>query len=308
MSMMTEKIFIELKKFIEEKGAEPKSEKEVQKLFSEFMERYQPELPGGLTEETAETSYDFMELSENSLNPKDTLRYAKKALALDPDNLDAASCIACMTASSDEKLTDKYKKLIDEADEKYKAMGWFDEDSMGNFWLMVETRPYMRLLEEYAALLSECGKMRLAAAVYEKMLKLCTNDNLGARYNLMHIYAFLEEKEPADGLFEMYSENGVQLLLPYSILYYKLGDLRTAWRFLKKIYDSNKDTYKFFKSAVDGKVDELFEKTDMSIGYRPYTIEEFLAASAENTFLYAASTSYFIWAWDKIKAEKKKKK
>jgi len=308
MNMQTEKVFIEFNKFIEEKGAKPKNEAEAQNLFYEFMERYHPEASGGLTEETAKTSYDFMELCESALKPEDALKYAKKALKLDPDNIDAASHIACLTAASDEKLADKYKKLIAEAEEKYEAKGWFDKENIGHFWLITETRPYMRLLCDYAELLTDCGMMRLAAEVYKKMLKLCTGDNLGARYRLMHIYAFLEEKQAADELSEAYSEEGAFMLLPYSILYYKMGELRTAWRHLKKIYDTNSDTYKFFKSASEGKVGELIEQTDMSIGYRPYTMEEFLTASGENTFLYIVSTSYFVWAWEKIKDEKKKKK
>ena len=39
--------------------------------------------------------------------------------------------------------------------------------------------------------------MRKAISVYERMMELCTNDNLGARYCLMHLYAFMEEEGKA---------------------------------------------------------------------------------------------------------------
>ena len=48
--------------------------------------------------------------------------------------------------------------------------GYFDENCVGEFWLILETRPYMRLLMNYVETLMECCKMRCAAEVCEKML------------------------------------------------------------------------------------------------------------------------------------------
>ena len=49
--------------------------------------------------------------------------------------------------------------------------------------------------------------MRKAISVDERMMELCTNDNLGARYGLMHLYALMEEEEKALKLFNQYKSN-----------------------------------------------------------------------------------------------------
>ncbi len=306
MSRQTEKVFKELNKYAEENGR-PANEEELKKMLSDFISQYEPETSGSLTEETAKTSDDFMELYEYAQTKKDALKYAKRALELDPDNLDAAAAVIRVSTSDDEKRAEKYKKLIAEADEKLKAKGWFDEDNIGSFWLITETRPYMRLLYDYACLLSNCGQMRLSAAVYEKMLKLCTGDNLGVRYLLMHVYAFLEEQKSAEELLAAYPEESSQFLLPVSILYYKLGDLRTSARYLKKLNGRNKDTYKFFKAVLNGNEGMLLEKFSPGEGYRPDTIDELVTALNDSFALYNCSVSYFIWAEAKLRAEKKKK-
>lgn len=37
-----------------------------------------------------------------------------------------------------------------------------DEDSIGEFWGILETKPYMRLLNRYADFMAEAGMMTLA--------------------------------------------------------------------------------------------------------------------------------------------------
>lgn len=213
--------------------------------------------------------------------------------------------VAEITASSGEKLLDKYKALIEKSEEKLKADGYFDDGSIGEFWLIFETRPYMRLLDKYSDNLVQCGKMRLAIAEYEKMLKLCENDNLGVRYRLMHLYVFLEDEQSALRLSKEYSdEESTQFLLPLSILYYKLGNLREANNYLKRLCAVNNDTIKFFNGLVKGDLLEHFKNMN-SFGYRPFTIEEFLVESEENVFLFQSVSAYFEWAWQKLKSKNK---
>ena len=52
--------------------------------------------------------------------------------------------------------------------------------------------------------------MRKAISVYERMMELCTNDNLGARYCLMHLHAFMEEEGQTLKLFNQYKSNDSQ--------------------------------------------------------------------------------------------------
>lgn len=300
MSRQTEKMFKEFDRFMQENGnIEISGEDELNQALKTFMSQYQP------NNDDVETADDYLELAESADTKKEALKYAKKAAELEPDNLDAAAMVIELSCTSSEKLSEKYKNLIDETEDKLKEQGYFEDDNFGEFWLIFETRPYMRLLEKYASHFVECGQMRLAISVYEKMLELCTNDNLGVRYTLMHLYIYLEDEQSALELYEKYPEESTQFLLPLSILYYKLGDLRKSNQYLKKLIEVNEDTRKFFNSLIDGSLMESVG--DMTpYGYRPFTIEDFVIECKENYFLFSSMPEYFVWAKKKVNSKRKK--
>lgn len=301
MSRQTEKMFKELERFMQESdNIDFSSEDAMNNALKTFMSQYKP------NKNDVETADDYLELAESANTKKEALKYAKKAVEIEPDNLDAMSLVIELTCTASEKLTEKYKDLIEEAEGKLKEQGYFEDDNIGEFWLIFETRPYMRLLEKYASHFVQCGQMRLAISVYEKMLKLCNNDNLGVRYTLMHLYTFLEDEQSALELFNRYPEESTQFLLPLSILYYKLGDLRKSNQYLKKLIAVNKDTYEFFNSLIDGSLMESV--SDMTpYGYRPFTIEEFIVECEENYFLFTSMPEYFVWAKKKVNSKRNKK-
>ncbi len=303
MSKQSEKIFKELNNYLSEnKEASFQSKEELEKMIGGFISQHQS-WGNEITEDNAESSDDFLELAEYATSKKSAMKYAKKAVELDPDNIDAAAMVAELSASSAEKLLEKYRKLIEETEKKLKSKGYFGEESIGEFWSIFETRPYMRLLDKYAEGLVQSGKMRLAIQTYEKMLKLCENDNLGARYRLMHLYTFLEDEQSALRLLDKYpEEESTPFLLPMSILYYKLGNLTKSVDYLKRLFEINKDSFKFFKGIFKGDLLEDFEN-ESPFSYRPYTIEEFVVETEQNVFLFETSSAYFEWAWQKIKTK-----
>lgn len=301
MSEPTEKLFKQFESFLQENNdITINDEESLNNALKTFMSNYQS------NQDDVETAYDYLELAESATTKKEALKYAKKAAELEPDNLDVASMLIELTCTSSEKLTEKYKNLIAEAEVKLKEQGYFEDYNIGEFWLILETRPYMRLLEKYASHFVQCGQMRLAIAEYEKMLKLCTNDNIGVRYTLMHLYTFLEDEQSALELFEKYPEEGTQFLLPLSILYYKLGDLRKSHQYLKKLITVNKDTYKFFDSFTNDTLKDYLSNMT-PYGYRPFTIEEFIIECEENYFLLSSMPEYFVWAKKKINSKRNKK-
>lgn len=248
--------------------------------------------------------YHYLDMAESAQDDKAALRYVRKALALDPKNVDAGIMEAELSAKSYDNLLDKLKKLVESEEENLRNDGLFDEDCIGQFWLIYETRPYMRLLDKYASTLVESGKMRLAAATYEKMLELCEGDNFGARYRLMNIYAYFEEENPALALLKKYKDDdSVQFLLPLSILYYKQNNLREATKYLKKLYSTNEDTKKFFDGIRKGSLKKYSANFNKGY-YRPYTIDEFLEEMEQSYYLIANSVFYFMWGIDKIEKMK----
>ncbi|MDD6488578.1 MAG: hypothetical protein PUG48_02025 [Clostridia bacterium] len=303
MSKETEKMFKKLNEFMADKPCE--TDEEVNDLVNEFMAQYNPSVKGKLTEQNAETSDDFLELAETAPTKKKALQYAKKALELDPDNLDAEKIVVELSATTHEKMLENYKKLIDKATKRLEEQGYFSEDCIGDFWLIVETRPYMRLHDDYLELLIKSSKIHLAINECEEMLRLCENDNLGIRYRLMHLYAYFEDEQSALKLLEKYPDDeSTQFLLPMSILYYKLGNMTEATKYLKKLKEVNKDTYKFFKCLCNHDLDDYLDNIS-PYGYRPFTIEEFIEELRTNIFLISQSIAYFDWAYRKLKTMKK---
>lgn len=246
-----------------------------------------------------------MEQAEFADDEKEALKIVKKVLKLEPDNIEALMMQNELTARSPIDLLQKTEKTIIKAENILRGQGLMVEENIGDFWLIFETRPYMRLLNMYQRLLIDLGMFKKAVEVGEKMLHLCNNDNLGIRYSLMHLYTFFEDLEKAEDLHKSYRGNHeTQMLLPLSILYYKQGDFRKSKIRLTRLSKENKDTMKFLKEINDGTFDpDSFDEN--SFGYRPSTIEEFYICFAENTYLYTQVMLYFLWAYDELKKRKK---
>lgn len=301
MSKETKNVFKEFDKYIADKNVN--SEDDFKEMVKQFMSQYNEtdfDETEEITEANAETSDDFLELAYNATSKKNALKFAKKALELDPESIDAEALIAEISARTIYALEDKYKKIIEKATDNLTRKGYFDKENIGEFWLILETRSYMRLCDRYIDLLVNTSKMRLAVAECEKMIWLCENDNLGERYRLMHLYAFLEDEESALELLEKYPEDSTQFLLPMSILYYKLDKLKEAVKYLKKLNAVNKDIYEFLEIMINENITDYFDEIS-PYGYRPFTIEELIVETETNNFLFASIPAYYEWSLGKLK-------
>lgn len=300
MGRESEKALKAMHKFLEEKGSEDMTMDDVNDLLQKFTEDYNHNLPGKITEKTAKTADDYLELAEEARTKAKAEQYIKKALELEPDNLDAIS--ASLDMIMDDDPWEYYQKLSEAVKNGTKLMekkGFMDEESIGRFWGILETRPYMRLLNRYAEFLAEAGMMTPAARVYEEMIRLSENDNLGVRYRLMHIYAFLNQEESALELHKKYdSYEETQMLLPLSVLYFKRGDFNKAEDYLKRLCAANKDAKKFFRAIKRNKLDQYADEIS-DYGYQPFTIQELIVELMENSFLFSTVPLYMEWAYVK---------
>ena len=296
MSRQTEKAMKEMQEYLSAHAREGMKEEELNALLNAFMEENRGKMPAKMTEKTAVTSDDYMELAEEAENDASRLKYAKKALKLDPDNLDAELMIIMLSSRS---ATDCLKKLEQaklRGDRIMEKKGLMDEDSIGHYWGILETRPYMRLRDAYVQNLVAAGMLGCAAKECEDMLRLCEMDNLGMRHTLMHLYAALEQEEKALTLLEKFSEyDETQLLLPMAMLYYKLNQMPKAEEYLKRLVKLNPDTKKFIHAFATENFDRLPDGMG-PYGYRPNTIEELLVEALENETLFKSVPVFYEWA------------
>lgn len=180
MSRETEKMFKQLHDYMAQNAPEGMSDEKVESLVNEFIQNYNSHRPDEITEETARTSDDFLELAQDADNEGSALKYARKALKLDPDNLDAEFMVAEIASRDELDLLKKLRLAVRHGEQVMESKGYADEDSIGHYWGITETRPYMRVRSAYMSLMKDLGMFRGAAAECEEMIRLCENDNLAS--------------------------------------------------------------------------------------------------------------------------------
>lgn len=290
-----ERISRELNKYLEEHKSELKTEEDYDRLAKQFFSEYTASLKSGKARE--KTAEDYVDMADEAETLQKRVEYLNKALSLDPDSVDAKLGLikVRMSEEPEEKLV-AIASLMDKAAEPLKKWGFF-EQQRGYFWGLPETRPFMRVKQAYMDSLIDCGMISLAIEEGNEMIALNINDNLGIRYTLMHLYALTGDENAALELHKKYEySDETQMLLPFSVLYYRLGQFDNAEEYLKKLSVANKDTRKFLRAFVNEDQDAIFGDMDPQ-GYRPFTIEELGVAMIENKWLYVSSSHYFHWAY-----------
>ena len=299
MSRRTDRSTKEIHKFIMEHATENMTMDEINALLSEHMDEINARITKPVTEETAETADDLLNLAEERLEKDDeqgALRLARKALRLEPDNLDAELFILNHEKLEPEDYLRRMEIALEKGKTNLEKQGFFEDDCIGEFWHMIETRPYMRLRDQYVSMLVELGKLRKAAAEAEGMIRLCTQDNLGVRFTLMHLYAALEEADAAEALLKKYSEHDeCQMLLALTLLYYKLDDTDKAEKYLRRLTKANKETRAFIRDLFSDQLKRKLSVIQEKGGYSPFSEEELIMAYSENEDVYTGAPLFFRW-------------
>ena len=135
---------------------------------------------------------------------------ARQALALWRDCADAYVLLAQETASLGEA-----RELLERGvavGERAVGRKAFAQD-VGHFWLVFETRPYMRARAALAAVLWRLGRHDEAVEHQRELLRLNTNDNQGLRYRQTLWLLTLESYDELDELFVAYHDGGAPGLI-----------------------------------------------------------------------------------------------
>lgn len=243
---MNNKLNNMLNKFMEESNATTKEE--MNKALQEFMIKYNA---GEIEYKNTplDDAYELLEKARNSKIKKQAIKLANDAYNKCHDCFDAILFLADL-----EENSIKREKILNDGLEyekdRLKKEGYFEKDSIGIFYGIFETRPYIRGLYYKALFLLNDGKYKLGRDVCKEILRLNQNDNMGARYLLMATYAILEEEQSMLKLFKNYKENGLEMLFPLMVLYYKQENYVKAKEYLSKIKKNNPEFVKFFKGTI----------------------------------------------------------
>ncbi|HEV8131887.1 MAG TPA: hypothetical protein VGQ81_11600 [Acidobacteriota bacterium] len=132
----------------------------------------------------------------------ETLDLLNRALELDPNNTDALAMVATLMASNDKERIGALAAVVRRAEENLGRS--FFEQNQGDFWAIVETRPYMRARATLISLLIRTGFSHDAITHCEEMLQLNSNDNQGIRDTLMGLYLKTDNLQGARDLLDQY--------------------------------------------------------------------------------------------------------
>jgi tetratricopeptide (TPR) repeat protein len=168
-----------------------------------------PSASDGLSGEEADARARALELAFDAMEAKseaEARKLAKLALRLDPDCVDALLAMTELDARSPREAIEGLQRAVAAGE---RSLGKkFIAENKGRFWLMLDTRPYMRALGQLAEVLRSQGISLDAIRIYERMLELNPNDNQGVRDPLLGLYLATGDLKGAGRLLKKYKEDG----------------------------------------------------------------------------------------------------
>lgn len=304
MSRQTEKAMKAAMEYLNKHATGDENEKEMNELLMKFMNEYNSKLHDDDDEPTVD---DYLEMAETTDSRGEAIDFLNKALELEPDNLDAQVRLLEVSSNTFEEEIEKLSQKIEEVKLKYKDEY---ENSVGEFYMVFNTRPIIRLYYSLLADYIQCNMLRKAVSIAEEIIRLNENDNMVARHHLIQLYAYFEEEEKALELTEKYSHDGFtesQFLLSLAIIYYKKCDYAKSEEYIKQLNKENKGFKKFVKSINDLSIMDKIVDFDDSM-YQPWTIDELIMEFVSNRYLYSSTTAFFMFAEECLKKKPAKKK
>lgn len=259
----TEKIFMLFDQFLKEKGLkqEDLSEKEFFDLFGEFKDLYNSKMYQMKDLGNIEESDDLYEQALNAEDYDEKIKLLKQALKVNPKNFDAKVELTFETNPDFGICIELVQLLYEERERLEKEEGITQEDE-GDFYGILETRPFMRAKYRLARMYNTCGMHRLAIDECEEILRLNEHDNFGVRYLLMSLYARLCMLDEAIDLYDACEEESIPMLMYMCVCAYRCGEWMMAADYLEKVVEILPEFYTLFM-ADDEEFNKFMEATEL---------------------------------------------
>lgn len=191
----------------------PQRHTEEREAFLEMLERYPNSVSGaGRSRQDRRMIADrLLDASFDCRDAMIALSYALRAVRLDPACLDARVLLAISAGGPPSELIEELETIV--------AVGEADlgpdffKQNRGEFWGLIETRPYMRARHNLAHELYKAGRIAEAIQHYEEMLQLNPEDNQGLRYSLLGHYLEIDDLDGFRRLFQVYGGEPIAMVL-----------------------------------------------------------------------------------------------
>lgn len=197
-----EKYHAQIRRLLDER--QPKSVEEANEYIQQFVGMR--DIPPPQRELTAEEkAQDMMYDAWDEPRRAKRIQLARRALEIFPDCADAYVLLAEETAGAPEEAKELYEKGV-AAGERVLGKEFIEKEA-GNFWGLLETRPYMRARLGLAQALWAMGRRREAVSHYREMLRLNPEDNQGVRYLLIDALLLEGFDDEAEDLLARYGDD-----------------------------------------------------------------------------------------------------
>ncbi len=206
-------------------------------------------------EQAQELAFDAMEAGSAA----ETRKLAKRALRLDPDCVDALVLLTNLDAHSPREAIEGLQKAVAAGERSLGAT--FIRENKGHFWGLIETRPWIRAMQQLADVLRSQGIYLDAIGVYERMLELNPNDNQGVRDPLLGAYLAAGDVAAAGRLLKKYKNDGSANFAWGRVLErYLAGDLEGASAALARARAANAhvELHLMGRKAVPKNIPEMY--------------------------------------------------
>jgi tetratricopeptide (TPR) repeat protein len=177
-----ERSMAQLDRFIAEQGIDLFDERAVAGLQDVIASGTFDPASGPPPSTPLERAQDLVYQAFSTADPQERIRLAKKARGISRDCADAWVLLAEETSATAEEARHLYEEGV-HAGERALGEGYFAEHA-GEFWLELESRPYMRARLGLAGALWGLGRRDEAIEHYRGLIELNPNDNQGVRYTL----------------------------------------------------------------------------------------------------------------------------
>jgi tetratricopeptide (TPR) repeat protein len=166
-------------------------------------------------------------------DPMMAISYALRAVRLDPACLDARVFLAIAADGPASEFVEELERIVAVGEADF-GLDFFKQNR-GEFWGLIETRPYMRARHHLALELYNAGRIAEAIHHFEEMLQLNPGDNQGLRYSLLGHYLEVGDLDGVRRLFQIYGDEPIAMFLWARVLEcYLSGDLTATLEALQQ--------------------------------------------------------------------------
>ncbi len=200
----------------------------------DLLRRYKASIRNKPLEKAQELAFQAYETD----SAEEAGNLATQALKLDPDCVDALTVQAFMIS---EDVGELIPLLEHAASCGERSLGEeFFAEFMGDFWPLVEARPYMRCIKQLAEVLWNVGRRFDAVAHYENLMDLDPQDHMGNGALLLGNYLAMGEVQRAwDLLEEIDDESSAVFNWSWVLLFLMVDDQDGARQALDHALDLN---------------------------------------------------------------------